>query len=83
MQGGGGGGASAAAEWDDRGEHDTTGFGCSSTHLLVPVFSRHAGGGDCGASGCVSTEAAVEAASEVAVEAGGGLLVLAFCASSR
>ena len=61
----GGAGASvpAAAEWDDGGEHDTTGFGCSSTHLLVPVFSRHAGGGDCGASGCVLTEAAVEAAS--------------------
>ena len=50
--GGAGAGAPAAAEWDDRGEHDYISFGCSPTHLSVPLIPRHAGG----------VEAAVEAA---------------------
>ena len=43
---GAGAGAPAAAEWDDRGEHDVTLFGCSPPHLSVPLIPRHAGGGD-------------------------------------
>ena len=84
MQGGGGGGASAAAEWDDRGEHDITLFGCLSTHLLVPVFSRHAGGGDCAARAAAfrRRRRRWRRRRRQRQRWRRGLLVLAFCASS-